>query len=368
MIWKQKKKRVYYGKLPTRTGWKDISLGTQDRDTAIAMQRMLDEFKHQRRWELIEAIGPRLRVGVLYDAYQRGEIDGLLARLKDTDLSARVQDWQRAILASAKVQPQTAAQYLAQIRTLIPEGKPFFASQATPELLDRWLNTLDVESSTRRRYFAAAQSFFGYLRRLKLIPVSPLRELDRPKDSEARADWWLAQKDMQRVCDASPEPYRTLFALMYGTGIEVSVACKLRRKDVDLKAREIFAPGTKTYNRKRTVRVSEWAWPYVEALCKDKLPDARLFPKMKRNAAWYQHDAVTKRLGFTGYQLRDSRHSYAVRAVKAGTPSEIVAKQLGHKDASMVHRVYGRFQPSSGEREKWERIAALQDEAQEEQK
>jgi integrase len=305
MIWKQKKKRVYYGKLPTRTGWKDISLGTQDRDTAIAMQRMLDEFKHQRRWELIEAIGPRLRVGVLYDAYQRGEIDGLLARLKDTDLSARVQDWQRAILASAKVQPQTAAQYLAQIRTLIPEGKPFFASQATPELLDRWLNTLDVESSTRRRYFAAAQS---------------------------------------------------------------SVACKLRRKDVDLKAREIFAPGTKTYNRKRTVRVSEWAWPYVEALCKDKLPDARLFPKMKRNAAWYQHDAVTKRLGFTGYQLRDSRHSYAVRAVKAGTPSEIVAKQLGHKDASMVHRVYGRFQPSSGEREKWERIAALQDEAQEEQK
>jgi hypothetical protein len=98
--------------------------------------------------------------------------------------------------------------------------------------------------------------------------------------------------------------------------------------------------------------------PTLRRCVKDKLPDARLFPKMKRNAAWYQHDAVTTRLGFTGYQLRDSRHSYAVRAVKAGTPSEIVAKQLGHKDASMVHKVYGRFQPSSGEREKWERIAA----------
>ncbi|HEV2083445.1 MAG TPA: hypothetical protein VGR09_00060, partial [Gemmatimonadales bacterium] len=126
-------------------------------------------------------------------------------------------------------------------------------------------------------------------------------------------------------------------------------------------------PGTKTYCRERTVRVAEWAWPFVEGALTGKLPDALLFPGMKRNAASWQHRRVTKLLGLPGLQLRDSRHSWAVRAAKAGTPAEIIARQLGHVDASMVLRIYGRFMPSQHDRDRWERIATLQDEAQEAQ-
>ena len=59
--------------------------------------------------------------------------------------------------------------------------------------------------------------------------------------------------------------------------------------------------------------------------------------------------------------MRDQRHTYAVRAIRAGTPGELVARQLGHRDAVLVHKVYGRFIPNSAEREKWELIAAAQD-------
>ena len=44
--------------------------------------------------------------------------------------------------------------------------------------------------------------------------------------------------------------------------------------------------------------------------------------------------------------------------MRAGTPYELVARQLGHADVQMVARVYGRYAPRSDERDRWERIAA----------
>ena len=66
-------------------------------------------------------------------------------------------------------------------------------------------------------------------------------------------------------------------------------------------------------------------------------------------------------LGVENYQLRDSRHSYAVRAIRAGASPEVVARQLGHVNTTMVVSVYRRFRPNDQERTDWERIAALQD-------
>ncbi len=48
--------------------------------------------------------------------------------------------------------------------------------------------------------------------------------------------------------------------------------------------------------------------------------------------------------------------------VRAGMPLELVARQLGHRDVVMVARVYGRFVPTSQERDRWEGIAAALDE------
>ena len=61
------------------------------------------------------------------------------------------------------------------------------------------------------------------------------------------------------------------------------------------------------------------------------------------------------------YQLRDSRHTYAVRAIRSGASYEVVARQLGHADTAMVARVYGRFKPDEREKREWHRIAAAND-------
>jgi integrase len=286
------------------------------------------------------------------------DLAGARAALTETELAHQVAPWQGWL--AGQVSTETKDQYLAQLRTLIPTAKPFLRSEATPARASTWLHTLPVGNSTKRRYYAAAQSFFTYCRKIGVLDQSPLRDFTPPKGNKPR-DSYLMQPDMQRVVDAEVTSWREYFAILYGTGIEVSVALGLKRRDVDLARREIFAAGTKTHCRERTVRVSEWAWPYVQTLCTGKLPEAPLFPGLKRGNVGYHHRQVCERLGIEGHQLRNSRHSWAVRAAKAGTPAEIIARQLGHADAVMVLKVYGRFMPSQHDRDKWEAIAAMQD-------
>jgi integrase len=157
---------------------------------------------------------------------------------------------------------------------------------------------------------------------------------------------------------------------LHGTGIEVSVALSLKRRDIDLLRREIHGKGTKTKARERVAKVAEWAWPLVEghvAFLNSHIPlatpNALLFPGISRHLATHKHRKACQALGIEDYRLKDSRHTYAVRAIRAGAPFEVVARQLGHVDTTMVVRVYGRFKPSEAEMTDWERIAAIQDSA-----
>lgn len=61
------------------------------------------------------------------------------------------------------------------------------------------------------------------------------------------------------------------------------------------------------------------------------------------------------------HRLHDARHFWAIRAIRAGTPYELVARQLGHASIQMVARVYGRFAPTAQDRDRWERQAATLD-------
>lgn len=70
------------------------------------------------------------------------------------------------------------------------------------------------------------------------------------------------------------------------------------------------------------------------------------FPGIDRWEASDAHRAACKLAEIEDYQLRDQRHSYAVRAARGGTPAELIARQLGHANAVLVLKVYGRFMPS----------------------
>ncbi len=85
-----------------------------------------------------------------------------------------------------------------------------------------------------------------------------------------------------------------------------------------------------------------------------------------RTTATQEHLARCKALGLyrQGVNLHAARNHWAVRAIRAGTPAELVGHQLGHKDATMVLKVYGRFVPRGDDRDRWERVATAMDKEQ----
>lgn len=176
--------------------------------------------------------------------------------LADIDLEPLVSTW-HGVLTTMKSH-DTASHYLRHVRSLIPKDKSFARSQLTPERLQQWIDELDASSATKRKAGAAMSSFTSWLARRKLAQTNLMREVALPPAGKPRIHY-LETDEAKKLAHAQPEPYRSSSALLAGSGIEVSAALKLRRRDIDVKNCEIRAAGTKTHSRDRVVRIAEWA-------------------------------------------------------------------------------------------------------------
>jgi integrase len=357
------------------------------------MERMLEELGHrgQHAWDLLDRVAANtVSVAELYHAFSHNDLDGLRARLRAAETNAQAVDladhmgpWTTWL--ADRVTKDTRERYMAHLRTLIPEGAPFRVSQFTAPAIAQWLNERSrlpqkrrrsstrksrrqpdtppppVSGSTKRKYLAAAQSFAKYLVQVGVLPSNIARGVEAPRQNKPKAVE-IPLSDVRRIVEGSEHPYRGLFALLYGAGVEISAALACAQPDVDVKRREVRARGTKAHTRDRVVRVAEWAWPHLEQHLETLMPGERLFRDLDRKTVGDVHRARLVMLGIPHHRLHDSRHFYAIRAVRAGTPYELVARQLGHADVQMVATRYGRYAPRSDERDRWERIAAQLDE------
>ena len=208
------------------------------------------------------------------------------------------------------------------------------------------------------------QSFATYLVEVGVLASSPIRDVHAPPPSKPRVVE-IPLADVLRIVENAPSPYPALFALLYGAGVEISAALACIESAVDIDRREVRARGTKAHARDRIVRVAEWAWPFLAKHLETLTPGERLFRGIDRWQAGDAHRVRLIALGLPHHRLHDSRHFYAIRAIRAGTPYELVARQLGHADVAMVAKVYGRFAPRSDERDRWKKIAAAHDQASE---
>lgn len=357
------------------TTWHKRTTGTRDSNTAAKMTRMVRD------------LGPsELGATVITDALIAGtltvprcwhlwsttkgdtaaKVKTITAMLADADLLAKRKGWIAKVTKRASA--ATAEQYdryLDKVVEAIGVAGTLPRSRATVEALQTWLDGLDNEPGTVRKHHAGIATFFAHLKAVEAIERNPMREIKPPKAPTPR-DRHLSAAEAIRLADAQPSPYREFSALLAGTGIEVGVALKLRVRDVDVTNKEIRARGTKTHNRDRVARVATWSWRYVERAIAGKTPETRIFAGVESaKAAREMHDETCERLGIEDYTNRDARHSFAVRAIKAGTPAIQVSKQLGHKNAQMVVKVYGTYEPTQAERDHWEQIAAAKDAAEE---
>lgn len=404
MVYRRKDRDSWFVAVPTRNGGRvKRSTGTAHRPTALKIAAMVETLgpKRDRAWDLLDRIEDNtLSLGDLYDAFVMNALGDLRDRLRakdadaetaalaaaalaaDPDIEPEVATWARWL--PDEVKPDTVTLYVSYVRTLIPAGVPFRRSALTAPAIARWIDTAEslpqkrrktttgeskrkddpaprpVSADTRRKRLSAVGSFARYCVRIGVLDSNPARIVEPPPPGKPRLVE-LDLRDVRRVVDAARPPYRALFALLYGSGIEITVACQLVEGDVDMARREVRARGTKEATRDRIARVADWAWPEFEKHLGTLMPGERVFRGLDRWKASDAHRETLRILGLPHHRVHDARHFYAIRAVRAGTPVEIVARQLGHADAVMVLKTYGKFAPRSDERDRWEKIAAALD-------
>jgi integrase len=344
--------KTHWGRIKLRDGGtKRISLDTKDKNLARTFEAMLDQLRAQREWEILDRIAShKLLVGAVYDHWRDGQegIDRLKLSLSDVDLNQHVGGW--ASWAQRRAATSTVEKYTSQLRQLIPEGQPFKRSEFSRRHVSATLASLKCSGSTARRHHAAWSSFANYLVEMEVIPANPLRSIRAPTPNPPK-ELYLSLADCLRLVNSQPLPYRALAALREGAGVEISPALGVRRRDVDEDQHTVHVHGTKNSWRDRIVMMDDWAWPYLAVALKNKLPDALLFVEPSGEAATYaharaEHKAALKALGLNPkYTMHDSRHSFAVRWMKEGQDPQLIANNLGHRDASMVLRIYGKYRP-----------------------
>jgi integrase len=321
-------------------GWNRItSTGARDEETALEVEQFAALLKARRRWDILDAIlAKKITLADAYDADVRGDLDGVLKTVNDVDLSPLVDEWAKTV----------NAKYVKQVRRLIPEGCRIPRSTFTKGVVSAFLAGLDASGPTKNRYRAALSVFAGWLVERDILEHNPVRDVRGYKEHDPR-DQWMTWSDAQKVAERAPEPYRTIILLMAGTGLEWGVVERLRASDVDLKEGTIHARGSKTRWRNRIVRAEPFVWVALRRHLDGRIGPALVFDNVDERVSLFALRDACEAAKIGAHRLHDLRHTYAVNALKAGYKPQVVAHQLGHKDATMVLKVYGRYIPDQND-------------------
>lgn len=348
--------RVYWARVPRlELPAVQRSLGTEDADIAKEICVFLRWLKGRRESFLLDAIAAgQVSVGAAYTAYAENRLDRFIVEqrdgISDTDLEPYVAKWAKAMQKDGRPAPSTQATYLRQVRTLIEAGKPFPRSLFTKQRIREHLGSLPKVGQPNR-YRAALSSFAKFLLFEDVLTLNPVVLVPMKREREPRA-LHLTQDEARRLVEAFPKgKIRTLHAAMLATGMEFGAAAAIRAGDV--KETTAYAAGTKRAHRRRTVMIYprwQWAWDIVRADLKHHLPASTPFADVTHD---HSHRALKRALAVANlpadYTQHDHRHTWAVQAIRDGLALHTVAHQLGHRDATMVLKVYGRYQPQASD-------------------
>lgn len=348
---------LFWGRLPTPTGRRSRTLGSRDLRTARAILHAVESLSETPRWRsLAHRCGQgELAASELYEAYQRSTLEALEKRLSspDVDLEPLVEKWHQWLVAQSDVRPNTSDKYRSQVRRLIPEGTPFLLADFSRQRIRDFLDEMSGEIRATNRYRAALSRFAGWLVERGVLEQNPVRSVSGKKEAPPRATHLEHTQAQRLVNSIAPDEARAMHALMCGSGLEVGATLALTHQDIVRAKREVHAHGTKTEWRDRRVRVTtDWCWEIVECWLDDHpgLPNAPIFRLKYAALRSALHEALKAcEMGASSYHTHDWRHTYAVQALRDGYPPQLVAHQLGHKDSTMVLKVYGKYAPNDAD-------------------
>jgi integrase/recombinase XerD len=266
---------------------------------------------------------------------------------KQTDIPTC--DATEAFVASLRQRsvPQNTIKSYAHDLRLFVQSVPTNLIEVTSNHIQTFLTGNARHSqATRRRRYSTLCTLYHWLVRHDILAHNPMDHLD-PIEQTQREPRPLRPEIVAKILQAIPPTNlrdRTLFTLLYDTGIRVGEALSLLATDVDLRTDDekirVFGKG----QRERTVLLT--AAPESIRLLRRHLKQSQITsgsvfrgdPRyggsplpLEYSVVHYAWQKYCKKAGVEA-TIHQLRHSRASQLLQAGVPVTTVRKQLGHRN------------------------------------
>ncbi len=216
-----------------------------------------------------------------------------------------------------------------------------------------YIRQFNYSKTTTARKIASLRTFYRYLYRERAVDTNPATGVHSPKHGKPLPEF-LTENEIEQIMNGvkieTPAGYRnrTIFELLYATGMRISELSSLNFENLNLDENEIkvFGKGAK----ERIVLVSKRAKDFLETyiktvrylICKEENNNPsspvfinktgyRLQPQSVRLAISSVIDRIELPKHVTPHVFR---HSFATKLLENGADLRIVQELLGHSSIS----------------------------------
>ena len=254
------------------------------------------------------------------------------------------------------------------------------AAACEPHLLGKAALTQFVMSLSREglaprsvaRTLSAVRGFYRFLMLDGHIKADPSADIARPQGGQ-KLPRFLTQEEIEKLLAApdttTPEGVRdrTLFELMYATGLRVTEAATLPAASVDVDTGILVCMGKGSKQRRVPVGRSALEWLRRYQAARRVMLAGRESPRLfvgylgrplTRQNVWVMLKRAASKAGVEGVTPHVLRHSFATHLLEHGADTRSVQAMLGHSDlattqiythvtSERIRSVYERHHPRS---------------------
>jgi len=280
--------------------------------------------------------------------------------------------WRKAI--APNLSPSTTRQRESYLRAHV---LPRFAGHAVQSfgVHDIQQFATDLHRSLSRKtvlnILGTIFTILDYARRCGIpVPQVTFKDLALGSDSRTSSVPFFTRDQAKQIVAAAKEPYRTIFAVAWSTGMRAGEILALTRDDLDFerktirvnkssddKTREIRQPKTRNSVASlpmpsaleaslRNYIEHHWQRNDMGLLFPSR---AGTLPRRRESIVEYALKPILRKLGIPGKGtgLHAFRHGLATELAEASVPLTVLQQQLRHADVKTTLRVYAHAIPES---------------------
>lgn len=258
--------------------------------------------------------------------------------------------------------------YQEQKQKIIKHILPYFKNKNIYEIdvkdIIFWkmeIEKLDFKYNTKSYLYYALSSIFDYLVKYYNVKTNYVKIEGNFKNNDygIKGNIWNINEFNQFIDSVEEIEYKTMFYILFFTGMRKGELLALTKKDIDLinntininktisKNHELQATKTKSSNR--IIHINNKIKFLLKLILKNKKDNDLLFnisfTTLKRKKDFY-----CKKSGVKQIKIHEFRHSHACYLFQNKIEIEDISYRLGHSNISMTLNTYLRYLPRNEKR------------------